>query len=485
MVDCLKFQGWPLIVVLLPASMHVARAQETRTRVPVRRPNVLLVVTDDQRPDTIHALGNRMIETPTLDRLVQRGTVFTRAVSANPICTPSRAEIMTGCSGFRNGVLDFGRTIRPELTTLAQAMHGAGYHTWYVGKWHNDGKPIDRGYESTRGLFHGGGGRWWTDRTDFNGRPVTGYRGWVFQTDDGTKEPEKGIGLTPDISSRFADAAIEYIESADDRPFFLHLNFTAPHDPLLMPTGLAGRYAPDSMPVPPNFLPEHPFDHGNLRGRDEQLLPWPRTRRSVQEELGVYYAVISDMDRQLGRVIEALARSGLTDRTQVIFTSDHGLAIGSHGLRGKQNMYDHTVGVPLIAAGPGIPEGRKCNAQVYLRDLYPTVCEWTHIETPSTVEGASLVPLLDGRRKSVHSRVFCYFRDCQRMMRTDRWKLIYYPKIDRFQLFDLQEDPWEMHDLSDTASAHSTLVRLKADLQDWRQQVHDPLLSVGPEPARR
>jgi arylsulfatase A-like enzyme len=440
---------------------------------------VLVVITDDQRPDTIRALGNEVIYTPTLDGLVRDGLTFTRAIVPNPICVPSRAEIMTGCDGFRNGVRLGGR-MNPELKLWAQTMRDAGYHAWYVGKWMNDGRPATRGYEETLGLFASGGARWAVDGVDYHGRKITGYRGWVFQADDGTKFPERGVGLTPDISRHFADAAIELIRRKPDKPFFLHVNFTAPHDPLLMPPGYEGKYDPAKIPLPPNFLPEHPFDHGNREGRDELLLPFPRTPKDVREDLVVYYAVISHMDEHLGRILTALEETGQADDTIVIFSSDHGLAMGSHGLRGKQNMYEHTVGVPLIFRGPGIPRGVKTDAQCYLRDLYPTACQLAGIEIPETVQGRSLAPVIRGEAESVHPCLFGYFRDAQRMIRTDRWKLIYYPHIDRVQLFDLVSDPHEMNDCSEDSALAALVDDLRGRLLAWQRQVGDPLVQKIP-----
>ncbi|MGE3809241.1 MAG: sulfatase, partial [Gemmataceae bacterium] len=150
-----------------------------------KRPNILVLVSDDQRPDTIAALGNKHIRTPNLDRLVREGAACSRCVCANPICTPSRAEILTGCSGFKNGVLDFGKKIDPVLPRWAATLGKAGYATGYVGKWHNDGRPSTHGYQESVGLYSGGGGKWARDAVDHNGRPVTGYKGWIFQTDDG------------------------------------------------------------------------------------------------------------------------------------------------------------------------------------------------------------------------------------------------------------------------------------------------------------
>lgn len=438
------------------------------------KPNILFLFSDDQRPDTIAALGNREIQTPHLDQLVRRGTTFTRAITANPICTPSRGEVLTGCNGFRNGVLDFGRRLDPELPTWAGTLRRAGYHTWYVGKWHNDGRPVERGYEQTRGLYAGGGGRWAVPSFDWNGRLVTGYRGWVFQDDDGTMRPELGVGLTPNISERFADAAISFLREETDRPFFLHVNFPAPHDPLLMPFGYEGRYDPAKISIPGNFLPEHPLDHGNFRGRDERLFEWPRTKQEVRNELAVYYAVITHMDAQIGRILKALEETGQSENTIVIFSSDHGLGLGSHGIRGKQNMYEHTIGVPLILAGPQIPENRRIDAQCYLRDLFPTTCDLAGVPIPDPVQGRSLKPLLRGEVEEIYPEVFAYFRNFQRMIRTDEWKLIEYPQIGRQQLFHLTEDPLERNDLSKEPRHAKKLAELEKRLHTWQGSQQDP-----------
>jgi len=442
-----------------------------------RRPNVVFLLSDDQRADTIHALGNDIIHTPNFDRLVKRGTAFLRAVAPNPICSPSRAEIMTGCTSFRTGVLNLSGQIRGDLALWARTMQEAGYHTYYVGKWHNDGLPTERGYTDVDGLFAGGDGRPVRPTVDWHGRPVTGYQGWMFQAADGRRLPEKGVGLTPNISAQFADAAIRVIHRDHKKPFFLQVNFTAPHDPLLIPRGYEKMYDPRQMPVPPNFMPQHPFDHGNLRGRDEQLFAWPRTKREVREELAVYYAVISHMDTQIGRILQALEATDQLDNTIVVFTSDHGLAIGSHGLRGKQNMHEHTISVPLIFSGPGIPPNNRCDAQCYLRDLFPTICDLVGIPIPNTVQAHSLKPLLDGEVQTVYSAVFGYYLQFQRMIRTDQWKLICYPQADREQLFNIEKDPFELHDLSQDSHYAKVLTDLRKQLTAWQSANHDPLVA--------
>ena len=434
-------------------------------------PNVLLLLTDDQRPDTIAALGNPIIKTPNLDRLVHRGSVFLNATCANPICTPSRGEILTGCTGLRNQVFDFGRTLDPNLKTLPEPFNDAGYSTWYCGKWHNDGRPGKHGYRSTRGLYTGGGGKWWKPQTDYRGHPISGYKGWIFRDQNDQPLPELGVGLTPNISATIADAAIDVIESSTS-PYLLHVNFTAPHDPLLIPRGFENLYDAANIPLPENFQSDHPFDHGNRGGRDEVLLPVPRTKQLVQADLAAYYAVLSHMDEQIGRIIAAIDNKGQAESTIIVFCSDHGLAMGSHGLRGKQNMYEHTIRVPMILAGPGIPKGKKLKGQAYLRDLFPTLLDLTGLK-PIDCDGKSQVPVLRGQRTSMYDFTIGYFRDSQRMIRTDRWKLIQYPIANRTQLFDLRNDPLELKDVSALAEHAERRTQLSKQLNQWMQR-HRP-----------
>jgi arylsulfatase A-like enzyme len=465
--------------------------------VAAERPNVLLIVADDQRPDTVQALGNPHIQTPNLDSLVRRGTVLTRATCAHPLCYPSRAELLTGCTGFRNGTWSELK-LSADVPLWPKVMRDAGYRTCYVGKWHTAGRPSAIGYEECDGLYGSGkdDGRAYVD---FRGRAATGYRDWQFQNEAGQRFPEQGIGLTPDISREFADAAIRLIEgkrgkqhgaaarsadgtrsvpATDERPFFLHVNFTAPHDPRIWPPGYEDRYQPSQLPLPANFQPEHPFDHGNLRGRDELLLPFPRTADDVRQELACYYAVISHLDEQIGRILKSLEATGQAENTILIFTSDHGLALGSHGLVGKQNMYEHTINVPLIIAGPGIPAGQRRSAQCYLRDLFPTVAELAKIACPE-VDGRSLVPVLRGQKDEICPFVVGYFQDSQRMIRQGQWKLIWYPKIDRWQLFDLAADSKELSDKIADPSEQSRVGALRKSLLDWLRQHGDKLVADG------
>ena len=265
------------------------------------------------------------------------------------------------------------------------------------------------------------------------------------------------------------------IRAGRRRPLFLHVNFTAPHDPLHWPPGRKDRFGPDKLPLPKNFAREHLFDHGNRGGRDERIVPAPRDPGDVGRERAVYFALVEHLDDQVGRILKALEEAGELGRTLVIFTSDHGLALGSHGLMGKQNQYEHTINVPLIVAGPGVPKGKRPDAQCYLRDLFPTACDLAGVPVPAGLDARSLKPVLAGERDRVHDAVLGYFTDTQRMMRTgDGWKVIWYPKAGRTQLFHVAADPDEVRDLATDPAHRDRLARMTRSLRAWMRDRGDP-----------
>ena len=233
-----------------------------------------------------------------------------------------------------------------------------------------------------------------------------------------------------------------------------------------------------------NFQPQHSFNNGALTIRDEALAPWPRTPEVVRQHLADYYASIAFLDSQVGRILDALRASGQYGRTLIVFTSDHGLAIGSHGLFGKQNLYDHSMRSPLVIAGPGVPKGRRSDAMCYLLDIFPTLGELTGVAAPEGNEGRSLVPDLADPPRPGRDSIFTAYADVQRAVRDDRWKLIVYPKVNKTQLFDLQADPIEMHDLANDASHARDVARMTGLLRAWQQRLDDslPLTSQNPEP---
>jgi arylsulfatase A-like enzyme len=285
----------------------------------------------------------------------------------------------------------------------------------------------------------------------------------------------------------FADAAIEFIESrkSENEPFLCYVAFNLPHDPRRAPREYHKRWDATPPPLPANFLPTHPFDNGALVLRDEELAPWPRTPEVVRQHLADYYAAIEFLDSQVGRILKSLDDTDQARNTLIVFASDHGLAIGSHGLFGKQSLYDHSMHSPVIFAGPGVPEDKRSDALCYLLDIFPTLGDLSHVAGPEGSEGESLVPVLEGRASSTRKSIFTAYAKSQRAVRDDRWKLIVYPEINKIQLFDLKSDPNETRDLSGDPDLSPEVQRLTALLRDWQRRTDDtqPLTSPNPKPA--
>ncbi|CAN5800751.1 sulfatase-like hydrolase/transferase [soil metagenome] len=436
---------------------------------PPEPPNILFVFADDQRPDTISATGNPVIQTPNLDRLVRDGFHFSNAYCmgsmGGAVCVPSRSMLHVGRTLFR-APNDMG-----QLTTLGQRLRAEGYSTFGTGKWHNGRPSLLRSFEQGRAVFFGG-------MCDHTKVPL------VDTTPDGLVVNERiGEGFS---NTLFADAAIAFLEGHDgDRPFFAYVAFTAPHDPRQAPEGYIDMYDPDSVPLPPNFQGQHPFDNGWLILRDENLAPWPRTERVIRHQIAEYYGLITHMDQEIGRILEALERTGQAENTIIIYAADHGLAMGSHGLLGKQSLYEHSMKAPLIVAGPGVPKGESSDALVYLLDLYPTICDLAGISPPEDVEGQSLTPVWRGDSPTSRASLYTAMGQTIRAVRDDRFKLIRYPQVDQTQLFDLKNDPHERDDLSDDPDHARKVEELTARLTNWQAQVGDkwPLSVDDPKPA--
>ena len=431
---------------------------------PARPQNVLFILADDQRADTIAALGNDRIQTPHLDRLVERGTVFTRAYCMGSteaaVCAPSRAMLMSGKTLFhvRGNFYD----LRDPDPLLPEILRGAGWSTFATGKWHNGPRWFNRAFGAGGAIFFGGYG-------PHRNLPVHLY--------DDRGRYRKSYATATFSSTEFADATIEFLEGLEgEAPFFAYVAFTAPHDPRTPPGAYRDLYDPDEMVVPESFLPVHPFDNGDMMVRDELLAGWPRMEEVIQRELADYYGLITHMDAEIGRLLAALEATGRAEDTLVVFTSDHGLSLGGHGLMGKQNLYDDSMRAPLILAGPGVPAGSS-DALVYLFDLYPTLCDLLGVETPDTVEGRSLAPILRGEASSVRDEIFTAYLDVQRAVRTERWKLIRYPRVDVTQLFDLERDPNEVHDLAGRPEHAERVRELEERLRELQEGLGDPAVS--------
>jgi arylsulfatase A-like enzyme len=450
-----------------------ARPEPQRSR-RGERPNILFLFSDDQRFDTIGALGNPYIDTPNLDRLVRRGTAFTHAHimgSTSPaVCAPSRAMLLTGRGLFHlpeSFAVPWSGSGQPgesPYITFPEHFRAAGYTTFVTGKWHNERPALMRGFSDGGAIFFGG-------MADHLATPV-------HEFDSSGKYPRETAQAGDAFSSElFSDAAIRFLEGySDSVPFMMYVSYTAPHDPRMAPEPFASRYRPNEIPLPPNYLPEHPFDNGELRIRDEELAPFPRTPEIVREHIAAYYAMISHLDAQIGRVLEALDRTGHARDTIIVFAGDNGLAVGQHGLLGKQNLYEHSIRVPLVLAGPGIPEGEQRDALVYLHDLFPTFCDLAGLDTPDSVEGLSLARTLTRPKEAVRDSIYYVYRDFQRGVRRGAWKLLRYDVNGQphTQLFNLEQDPYELRNLAADPAYSDQRRELEELLAEQMRQHSDP-----------
>ena len=437
------------------------------------QPNVLFMIADDHRWDAIRGMGDPTVQTPTMDSLMARGTTFRQThimgSLVGAVCVPSRAAVLTSANLFRSG----DNQINRDLAVWPQVMREAGYHTFFSGKWHNDRQTFTDSFDDGAKIFFGG----MSDQ----------YKVPVFDFDPTGEYPNDARYIGEKFSTElFTDSAVQFIENySETDPFFLYLSFTSPHDPRTAPGEYATMYSPEDIPVPENFLPEHPFDNGEMRIRDEVLAPFPRTPEIVQQHIADYYGMITHMDAEMGRVLNTLEATGHLDNTIIIYTADHGLAVGQHGLLGKQNLYNHSIHVPSIFAGPGIPEGKTVDALTYLYDVFPTVCDLTDVACPDTTEGCNLVPLMKGHVERVRATVFAAYRDIHRTITDGRWKLIRYYVSEEtgagtncIQFFDLEQDPWETTNLADLPE-HADLIRsLAADMQMWQIHTDDFMKDV-------
>ncbi len=466
----LKAAGVSLAALSVPGIPALAMEQ--------KKPNILFIFADDQCFQTLRSLGNYEIETPNLDRLVRNGVTFTHAYNQGgwhgAICVASRTMLNTG------RFLWMAREFEPKLKDETKAgrfwsqyMKQAGYDTYMTGKWHVKGiKPEDI-FDYVKDV-----------------RP-----GMPNQTPMGYNRPIEGI---PDIwkpwdkknggywkggkhwSEVLADNSVEFLENASKskKPFFMYLAFNAPHDPRQSPKEYVDKYPLDNVRVPANFLPEYPYKDSiglGRKQRDERLAPFPRSRYAVKVNRQEYYAIITHMDTQVGRILDALKKTGKADNTYIFFTADHGLAVGHHGLIGKQNMYDHSVRVPLVINGPGIPKNKKLTMPIYLQDIMPSALELAGVEKPRQVQFKSLIPLINGKTNSSYDAIYGGYIDLQRMITAGGYKMIYYPKIGKTLLYNLKADPLEMKNLADDPTYFDRIRKLRRRLKILQKEVGDKL----------
>ncbi len=460
------FSKTSLLSLLLPLLSPAMAATE--------KPNVLFLFTDDQRFDTIHALGNERIKTPHIDRLANNGISFRNAYimggTSMAVCTPSRACLFSGRSLWQlanQGPWDFA--IPEKYKTMAQVFRDNGYTSFATGK--NDpgfGKNdhFTRSFNAGKNLYYRGGHRGQTRTPIFNLDPGSpNGRGEKIPTDN---------RFNADL---FADACVEFLNSRKGvkQPFFAYVPFMTPHDPLNCPQEYMDMYQAKDMKLPENYMPQHPFDAGVHHIRDERLMKRPLTEDAVLARLAKYYALVSHTDAQIGRILEALDKSGHADNTIIVFASDNGLGLGSHGLTGKQNVYEHGVKVPFIVSGPGIAKGQKRDQLCYIYDIYPTLCDMASIKVPDTVQYKSLKPVFQDPAAKHRESLYFSFMQWQHSVRDERYKLIEFCVDGKrtTRLFDLKNDPAELNDLAVQKDMQTVLKRLRRMLESKRPKKED------------
>ncbi len=408
------------------------------------RPNFLVIITDDQAPESLRCYGNRICRTPNLDRLAREGIVIDDAHHmgswVGAVCTASRTMLMTGRTLWRvpgargPGIEPATKEDRRRAAhwSLPAVFRRAGYETFRTCKKGNSFREANAEFA----IRH---------------------------------EATKREGTAEGGSQWHADRVLDYLEErskrTDRHPFLIYFGFSHPHDPRNAIPELAARYGasnngppdqpdPRSPPLPDNYLPRHPFHHGHPNLRDEVKVSGVMRRRdepTIRNEMGRQYACIENIDRQIGRVLAKLEEMGELDQTYILFTSDHGIAVGRHGLMGKQNLYEHSWKVPFIVRGPGIRPGTRASGYIYLLDIFPTLCDLAEIPVPETVEGKSFRPVLEGKQDRVRDVVYGVYcggtKPGMRAVKSNGWKLIVYNVLDgavrEKQLFDLRKNPRE------------------------------------------
>jgi choline-sulfatase len=472
-----------------------------------KRPNLLFIIADDQSPLDLKVYNpTSHLQSPNIDRLAAEGIVIDGAYHmgsfVGAVCSPSRHMIMSGRTLWHlpgaPEAIERG-LCPPDLaqSTMPAVFNRAGYRTMRTCKMGNS-------YEAANQLF--------TVRRDATKR-----------------------GGTPQTGSPWhGDRVIQYLQqreqTGDDTPFLIYYGFSHPHDPREGSPELVKRYgavnhddpgslppaSPGAPPLPINYLPEHPFPHGHPGLRDEVAVAgvWEnRDERTIRNEIGRQFACSDLIDQQIGRVLEKLEQMGELENTYVIYTSDHGMAIGRHGLQGKQNLYEHTWRVPLIVRGPGIAAGSRAVGNIYLLDVLATLCDLAGIQPPETNEGRSFKPVLMGERESIRDVLYGAYsggtKPGMRSVRRGDWKLIKYDVLDgkvrRTQLFNLKENPDEFLDehhtddvkaltgatptarqvnLADDPAYSDRLAEMEALLLEQMQTLSDPYrLWNQPQPA--
>ena len=457
-----------ILAALIISNSAVAQQKKSRAK------NILIIYSDDHSYRALGAAGNTDVLTPNLDKLAKSGLMFTQAHvmggHQGAVCIPSRAMLLTG--RYVNRLPGDGSTIPDSIVSLPEVLRTQGYNTYHTGKWHSDKASHSRMFSTGGDIFFGG-----MHFPKFGGQEHP----TVYLYDSTGVYDEKRKRTSDTYSTTlYADHAIQFLSSttAKAKPFLCYVAFTSPHDPRTPPDKFSRMYDPAKIPLPANFLIKHPFDNGDLNVRDEQLLPVPRDPDAIKKDIALYYGMVSEMDAQVGRILETLEKSGLKENTLIVFAGDNGLAVGQHGLLGKQNLYEHSIRVPMILSGPGVPMNKKTDGFTYLSDITPTIFDYLQLPRPSSVEGRSLLPVIQDPSKKVRSSIYNVYGHWSRSIKSeDGFKLIVYnvDGIATTQLFNLKIDPWEIKDLSKDQAYSEKIMQMRNLLKQQMAAAFDNL----------
>jgi iduronate 2-sulfatase len=476
---------WRTPLVVLVSCLFLCSSSPAQSS--PKKLNVLFIAVDDMNND-LACYGSPLVKSPNIDRLAARGVKFDRAYCQYPLCSPSRSSLMTGLRPDTTRVFDLQYHFRqglPDVVTLPQMFSKAGYYVARVGKIYHYGNPGDIG---TNGLDDKAS---WQERFNPAGRDRT-----ALELDVMNYTPGRGLGSAMAFYSdkqgtdaqhtdgKVAAQTIQLLEKHKDQPFFIAAGFYKPHCPWITPSHYFDLYSMDQIHLPP-IGPSTQTEYPALALASTQ--PWPYfgvTPEQARECKRAYYAAISFVDAQIGKLIDAVDRLGLTDNTVIVFWSDHGYHLGEHGLWFKQSCFEEASRVPLIFCVPNGLKGKSAKGLVELVDLYPTLADLTGLTPPSNLEGRSLEPLLkDPDAKWDYPAYTQVSRGPGHSVRTDRWRFTQWANGNRgTELYDHQSDPHELHNLANDAKYADVVTQMKNLLN----QVHPkPVQGGKAEPGTR
>ncbi|OHX63806.1 sulfatase-like hydrolase/transferase [Flammeovirga pacifica] len=459
-----------------------------------KQPNILFIFADDQCYQTTKAGGNNEIKMPNLDKLADQGVHFSHAYNMGSwsaaVCMASRTMLNTGKT-----VWNAHQFIKNKNTEAywSKMMSNAGYTTYFTGKWHLK-IEVEKLFDHVKHPRRGMPSDHWNKEVysrikeavrkgeDTQSAMPFGYARPKNEEDQSWLPWDKSNGGYWEGGTHWSEVvandAIEFIDHAkkEEKPFFMYVAFNAGHDPRQSPKEFIEMYPLENIKVPETFQPEYP-QHNELKIgpslRDEALAPFPRTEHAVKVHRQEYYALLSHMDQQIGRILEHLKTTNQLENTYIIYTADHGLAVGNHGLLGKQNMYDHSLRVPLFIIGPSLSK-QKIEADIYIQDIMPTCLELAGNATET--EFNSLLPFLNDESKtSYYDGIYSGLMNTQRAIRKDNYKLIVYPTIQKELLFDLEKDPNELENLASSKAHKKIKKELFKSLLKLQEELNDPL----------